>query len=257
MNSKTNNKYEHLLNNQFGSTVMYYYTFDTRMKNMETINDFITKFDGVYKLIFEVIISNKKVKLDYDIESNKELLKKPEYIISKLFVIKRSETKSNMVYFDINKFMIQHLKFNPNLTKINVDIMASVKQYDEYDSNVNMLLISNIAPRIIRLNSVVLSIDKTNSSDTLFVTLETDESKSVSPLFKKIKIVGNSLFVVPTIELIKNKISELSDSLYGDLNDSKSLYVTRAIQVLTDIISTPDELDKISLEYKLQSFFFS
>jgi len=167
-----------------------------------------------------------------------------------------------MVYFDINKFMTNHLKSNPNLTKFNVDLMASAKQYDEYDSNMNMLLVSSIVPRIIRLTNVEFNLDKANSSETLFVTTETDGSKavpkSVNPqLFTKIKIVGNSLFVVPTSELIQNKISELSDSLYGELNDSRSLYVTRAIKVLSELIATPGELDKLSLEYKLQSLFFS
>ena len=140
-NTNTNSKYEHLLNNQFGSTVMYYYTFDKSQKNLPEINDLITKFDGVYKLIFEVVISDKKLKMDYDIDSNKDLITNPEYIISKLFILKRSETKSNMVYFEINNYMIKHLKSNPNLKNINANLMASIKQYDEYDSNMNIFLL--------------------------------------------------------------------------------------------------------------------
>ena len=256
MKSIKKNKYEHLLNNQFGSTVMYFFTFDKTQINLEAINDLIVKFDGVYKLIFEVIFSNKKLKIDYDLESNKELIKKPEYIVSKLFVLKRSETKSNMIYFVINSFLTNHIKSNPNTKSISVDLMASVKQYDEYDSNMNLLLVSCIAPKIIRLNNTDFNIPDKPTSESLFVTSEVASLKD-NKLFEKLKIVGNSLFVVPTVELIKLKITELSDSLYGSLNDAKILYVTKAIQILTDLASKPEELGKLSLEYKLEYMFFN
>ena len=255
-NTNTNSKYEHLLNNQFGSTVMYYYTFDKSQKNLPEINDLITKFDGVYKLIFEVVISDKKLKMDYDIDSNKDLITNPEYIISKLFILKRSETKSNMVYFEINNYMIKHLKSNPNLKNINANLMASIKQYDEYDSNMNIFLLSIIAPQIIRLNNVNFNIDPKDNSETLFVTTEV-ETLVDNSLFKKVKIVGNSLFVVPTVELIKQKLVELSDSLYGDLNDAKTLYVSRTILLLTNLMENQQEMDKLFLEYKLQFMFFN
>jgi hypothetical protein len=267
MNSITNNKYEHLLNSQFGSTVMYFYTFDTTQKNNQIINDFIIKFDGVFKLIFEVIYSNKTLKLDYDIESNKVLIKKPEYIVSKLFVLKRSETKTNMIYYEINNFMTKHLKSNPNTTRITADIIASVKQYDEYDSNVNMLLLSGVVPRILRLNNIDFNIDKTNidktnidktnsDSSMIFITFET-EIKSDTALFNRLKIIGNSLFVVPTPELIRSKIVELSDSIYGDLDETKGLFINRTILTLTELMSKPEELNKLTMEYKLQAIFFN
>jgi hypothetical protein len=255
-NTKKNSRYEHLLNNQFGSTIMYFYTFDTAQKNLTEINDLITKFDGVYKLIFEVIYSNKKLKMDYDIDSNKDLISNPEYIISKLFILKRSETKSNMVYFEINSYMIKHLKSNPNLKNINANLMASIKQYDEFDSNINTFLLSTIAPKIIRLNNVNFNIDPNENSETLFVTSEV-ETIADNSLFKKVKIVANSLFVVPTVELIKQKLTELSDSLYGDLNDAKSLYISRTILLLTNLMENQQEMDKLSLEYKLQFMFFN
>ena len=143
------------LDKKFETTVMYYFTFDEtsstkvfgdlqKAKDIQTLNKLIEMYNIVYKLIFEVIYQNNQILIDYDIESNKELILKDEYNISKLYILKRSETKSNMIYTDINKQLVEYLEKNPSLGGFNIDLSAIIQEDDNFDSNIDKQTIANL-----------------------------------------------------------------------------------------------------------------
>jgi len=98
-----------LLDDQFGSTVMYYFVFDEQTKNLSMFEQLVERYDIVYKIVVEVIYQNNRFKVDYDLNTGKDLLKQDDCMIAKLYVIKRSETKSNMIYYRINNYMLDYL----------------------------------------------------------------------------------------------------------------------------------------------------
>ena len=88
----TTNIYDFSLDTSFGTIIMYFYSFDEDIKHkkMDILEKLIETHNGVYKLIFEIIFQNNKYKIDYDNTGFDELIKNPECIVSKLYVLKRS-----------------------------------------------------------------------------------------------------------------------------------------------------------------------
>ena len=229
------------LDKKFETTVMYYFTFDEtsstkvfgdlqKAKDIQTLNKLIEMYNIVYKLIFEVIYQNNQILIDYDIESNKELILKDEYNISKLYILKRSETKSNMIYTDINKQLVEYLEKNPSLGGFNIDLSAIIQEDDNFDSNIDKQTIANLLKKKLKLSNVNVLFDK--SKKELFKTewFKYDEFM--------IKIEGNYLFVSPSINFLKNS-----------LTDENSV-------ILTPYINQENKLDNLVFQYNIKYLFY-
>ena len=233
------NEYDYSLDGSFGSTIMYFYSFDETIekKNLQILTKLIETHHDIYKLIFEVIYQNNRYKIDYDNEKSSDLIKNNNCIVSKLFVIKRSETKNKMFYYEINDNLMAYFEKNKSQTSILVDLNASLIPYNEYDLNKEKLLLSNLIKNKIKLNNI--QINKKNGS--IFLS---DEFIINSNEAKNGKIVCNSLFINTKEEFIKEKLSELMESA----SDSNLL-------LLQNLLKNINKLNNLWFEYEIKYLF--
>lgn len=248
--------FDYSLDKKFETTIMYYFSFDEtystpsgttefvqfpetkvsenlqKAKDIQTLNKLIEMYNIVYKLIFEVIYQNNQILIDYDIESNKELILKDEYNISKLYILKRSETKSNMIYTDINKQLVEYLEKNPSLEGFNIDLSAIIQEDDNFDSNIDKQTIAYLLKTKLKLTNVNVNVLFDKSNKELFKTewFKYDEFM--------IKIEGNYLFVSPSINFLKNSLT--------DENSVK----------ITPYINQENKLDNLVFQYNIKYLFY-
>ena len=240
----TTNIYDFSLDTSFGTIIMYFYSFDEDIKHkkMDILEKLIETHNGVYKLIFEIIFQNNKYKIDYDNTGFDELIKNPECIVSKLYVLKRSETKTNMHYYELNNNIKKYFDDNKDSTSINVDLNAKIKSYYEYDLNKEKLLLSKILGKTLKLNGIEVT---KKASDKIFVSDDFDVSKS-SHNFNQGKIIGNSLFVTISEDFIKDKLIELTDNQYP----------THYLVLLQNLQKNSELLNNLWLEFEIEYMFF-
>jgi hypothetical protein len=248
-------KIESPLNTQFGTTVAKYRAFDsaTNQTDVEQIKKLIETYSQTHKMIFEIMINNKKLKFDLDSKSTKEKLFDQKNVVSKVFVLEKIAKRKNMAYFTINEQLIDHLNSNSDAVSVNADIMATLKQYDEFDSDFDYMVVSKVMPKLMRLDDLLFEVDKSNpeifATSNLVLTTNNNICQSV-------RIIGHTLYVVPSINLIKSKITELTDGLFAEMDDVKLQFVRYAIDVLKKFTEAKADISKLTFEYKIQYMFF-
>lgn len=233
------NEYDFSLDTSFGSIIMYFYSFDENIekKNLQVLTKLIETHYNVYKLIFEIIYQNNRYKIDYDNNNASELIKNNECIVSKLFVVKRSETKNKMFYYEINNNLITYFENNKTQTSIITDLSAKLIPYNEYNLSKEKLLLSGLIKNKIKLNNI--QINKKNGS--VFIS---DEFVINSNEAKNGKIICNSLFINLKEDFIKEKLTELSGTLS-----------TSSLLLLQNLLKNIHKLNDLWFEYEIEYLF--
>jgi len=227
---------------KFGTTVMYYFTFDTSLRNKKLLDELIEKFDGIYKLIFDVIINNFKHKIDYDQLSGKKIINNNDTIIEKLYVLKRLENKSNMVYYDLNTYMIDFIEKNKT-NNINIILYAKKQQQDEYDTNLNNLILFKLVPNEISLKNILFNINQVNNM------IISNEVVNNVEIYKSVQIIGNTLYVKYGISYLKTLIDNLISNV-EILDDVKKMCIESYDKILKE------QINEIEVMYNIEYSFF-
>lgn len=232
-------EYDYSLDTSFGSTIMYFYSFDENIqkKNLDVLRKLIETHHDVYKLIFEIIHKNNKYKIDYDNSEASELIRNNECVVSKLFVIKRSETKNKMFYYEINNNLITYFENNKSQTSIMVDLSAKSVPFNEYNLSKEKLFLSSLIKNKLKLNNIQIN----KKPGSVFIS---DEFTINSNEIKNGKIICNSLFINLKEDFIKEKLLELSDT-----SSNSNLLL------LQNLLKNSYKLNDLWFEYEIEYLF--
>jgi hypothetical protein len=247
-------EYDFSKDTSFGTTIMYYYSFneDIQKKQLDILLNLIEKHNGVYKLIFEIIVNNNRYKIDYNNKDSDQLIKNPECIISKLYVLKYSELFNHMFYYEINENLVNYFELSNVNHSINCNLNIIAKPYDEFDQNKNKLVLSSFLKPDLKISNI--NIKQEEIKNNIFMSKEIDfTDKNVifikDGIFTKGKIIGNSLFVTVSKKFIKDQINEQLATLTNENSSNDQ------IDILKALIANKDLYKDIWFEYSIKYMF--
>jgi len=247
-------EYDFSKDTSFGTTIMYYYSFneDIQKKQLDILQNLIEKHNGVYKLIFEIIVQNNRYKIDYNNKDSEQLIKNPECIVAKLYVLKYSELFNHMFYYEINENLVNYFELANQNHSINCNLNIIAKSYDEFDQNKNKLLLSSFLKPDLKISNI--NIKQKEIKNNIFMSEEIDfTDKNViflkDGIFSKGKIIGNSLFVTVSKKFIKDQLKDQVSKLTPENSSNDQ------IEILKALIADENLFNDIWFEYNIKYIF--
>ena len=231
--------------NEFNTEIMYYYVFNkaSNKKNNNILRDLIQTHHGVYKIVYELLSNSSTTLIDYDQLTNKEQIYADDYIISRLFVLKRSETKNNMVYSNFEN-VLNNFSSDPNKTTFDLYLRQNTLS-DDTD-----------------LNRLLLGMLLDNNFNLANNSMESNNIRSSSTDIERIKLTGSLIQLFPTIRYLRSKFESFKQFNLKpeNLNEYSKDYIPKMIKtmnkLLTDIETNPDKYTNIWFNYSIKSIMY-
>ena len=231
--------------NEFNTEIMYYYVFNkaSNKKNNNILRDLIQTHHGVYKIVYELLSNSSTTLIDYDQITDKEQIYADNYIVSKLFVLKRSETKNNMVYSNFEN-VLNNLSSDPN--KPTFDLYLRQNTLSD-DTDLNRLLLGMLLENNINLS---------NNS------MESNNIRSTSGDIERIRLNGLNVQIFPTLQYLRSRFESFKQTNLkpDNLNEYSKDYIPKMIKVinrlLTDIKTNPDKYTNMWFDYTIKSIMY-
>lgn len=237
--------------NEFNTDIMYYYIFNKSLsnKNKDLLKDLIETHNGVYKIVYELSNNFTTTLVDFDQLDNKDLLYDDNYNISKLFVLKKSETKNNMIYSNFNNVLKSFSSDTTNTTNTtNFDLYLKLNSSSD-DSDLNLLLL-----RMLLDDDLILLNNKFSNSDNTI--------SSTSPDIERIKLNGSIIQLFPTVQYLNSRfeIYKQSNTKPENLNVYSQEYMPKMLKIieksLNDITTNPEKYTNMWFDYSIKSIMY-